>query len=464
MTKPTIFVTASLPMMIRNWVRTDLLLNMSQKFRIILLTPLGKDHNFVKSFSSVDLLIENLPFQESFLSLLGRRLFSIASMRRFSKTKKVDTLLFKEVMLRQTRFWYALLRTAIDILNRRKFMEKFGWWLWKRYWRKSRAYADLFNKFQPKAILSTHPYLETEWPLLYHAQERSIPLYAFIHSWDNPSSRGELFFKFKRLMVWSEYVKDILHEYYPNFGDHDIVITGAPQYETFFHKNWLEPRDDFFKRHGIDPERRLVLFGCGGPLFPSEVDIVKFLIKLFQSGPLKHKSHLWVRFYGSHDYRPSLGPLEDKAVTLEKAPSEFWGTFRVERDWKGKEDDLKNYLNLLYHSSVVVCSASTITLDALVMNKPVVNIAFDGSQRKDFMHSVRRIYFGFTHYQRVVRSEAVKIVLNYKELQKHLNRYIEEPSLDEEARLRLMNELCGPVDDKISQRVISLIASEVAAE
>jgi len=444
-------------MMVRNWIRTGVLERISKVYHVVLLTPFANDRSFAQKFSTEALTIEELPFKESILTSSARRLFSIAGMRRFLKTYKIDTLFFKEQMLKQSRPLYYLFRSLIDKFNRKGLLERIGKTVWRRFWSKNTFYSNLLEQYKPIAVLSTHPYLETEWPLLLHAQKNNIPLYAFIHSWDNPTSRGELPCHFSGIMVWSKFVKERIMEYHPWLKHEDVTITGAPQYDLFVNEGILEARDSFFSRHGLNPERKLITFASGGPLFRDEAKIINKILSAMKRGDLADSVQLWIRPYGGIDFRDEL-PLSEfeHDVVYQQAPAEFWGAFRVEKYWKGNDEDLQDYVNLLYHSALVVCAVSTVTMDACVLDKPVINTAFDIGAR-DFIHSTRKFNFGFSHYQPVVRSGAIRTAMTPKELINYLNEYLENPTLHRDTRRSLVAELCGPVDGKTAERLASTI-------
>ncbi len=459
-TKKTIIVTASLPMMIRNWIRTNILQELSEKYRVILLTPLGNDSNFVKTYSTTNLIIEAMPTDDTTFSLFGRRLFQHSALLKFLKKNRIDTLFFKNQMIKKSNFLSDFFYSILNLFNSSNFIENMGWKIWNNYWGKNSFYKELFEKYKPVLLFSTHPYLEIEWPVSLHAEKRNIPIFAFIHSWDNPSSRGNLFFKYKKIMVWSDYVKDKILEYFPEYNEKDVVITGAPQYDIFYKKDWLEPREIFLKKYNINPGKKIILFAGGGHMFPNEIDIVKYIIEKMKKDDLKNSLHLWIRFYGGFDFRKNLSK-DFNEISYEIAPSEFLGTFRIEKKWKEEDNDFKHLLNLIYHSSLIICSGSTITLDVCVLDKPVINIAFDGDKKYDYMNSCRKVYFGFTHYQRVTKSGAVKIAMSYKELNKYINYYLDNLTNDSISRMNLVKELCGPIDGKVKDRIINCIESEL---
>ncbi len=87
-------------------------------------------------------------------------------------------------------------------------------------------------------------------------------------------------------------------------------------------------------------------------------------------------------------------------------------SYPARRRWDPTWSDMIQLAQTLYHSDVLVNVASTISLDAAYLDKPIVCVAFDGNdRRKSYFESCRRIY-DFTCWQNVVRCGGVRIARN----------------------------------------------------
>ena len=83
---------------------------------------------------------------------------------------------------------------------------------------------------------------------------------------------------------------------------------------------------------------------------------------------------------------------------------------------------LEDLSDTLYYSDVTINTASTMSLDAIAHDKPVINIAFDMVD-KPYFKSVER-YYEFVHYQPIIDSNATSIAKNKIELYEYLESYI----------------------------------------
>ena len=111
------------------------------------------------------------------------------------------------------------------------------------------------------------------------------------------------------------------------------------------------------------------------------------------------------------------------------------------------------------YCDTAINTASTMTIDAVALDKPVVNIAFDLRPR-GYYQSCRRFY-GFVHYQPIIESGAAKLATSFEELVTLLHRYLDNPGLECEERARLREIMCYKVDGKSAERIADLLLKEL---
>src|SRR5207244_1466228 len=113
--------------------------------------------------------------------------------------------------------------------------------------------------------------------------------------------------------------------------------------------------------------------------------------------------------------------------------------------------------NTVYHCAVNVNHASTMTLDFAIMDRPVVNVAFDVMDPPRWGRPLKDHFYRFEHYLPVVELGAARISLSPSDLRDHLNAYLRNPSLDRAERRRLVEmEVSMPLDNS-SRRVVEIL-------
>jgi hypothetical protein len=106
-----------------------------------------------------------------------------------------------------------------------------------------------------------------------------------------------------------------------------------------------------------------------------------------------------------------------------------------------------------------------LAIDAAVLDRPVVSIAYDPPGDLPYERSVRR-YYDYTHMAHVVRAGAIQLAHSPEDLQRKIIRYLEEPALDREGRARIVGQQFGRVDGnsafRIAEQVISFALKDKA--
>ena len=101
-------------------------------------------------------------------------------------------------------------------------------------------------------------------------------------------------------------------------------------------------------------------------------------------------------------------------------------------------EDVQFLANLTHHADLNVNTASTMTLDFAIHDTPVVNVAFDVADPPPFGVPLWDFFYRFEHYRPVVELGAARFARSPEELAQHVNAYLEDPTLDREARRRLV--------------------------
>ena len=160
-----------------------------------------------------------------------------------------------------------------------------------------------------------------------------------------------------------------------------------------------------------------------------------------------------------------LHPKED-VRTFEQFSHGDIRNFRLERGGRERAavlgstieltmTDLVNLKDTLRHADVVVNYASTITLEAIVFDRPVVNISFPKKYE---------CAYSFRHYKPIVDARAVRLAKSFEELCESVRTYLVDSSLERSER-RSIRERFVPFGDGVSyNRVVSAIGEIVRRE
>jgi hypothetical protein len=91
-----------------------------------------------------------------------------------------------------------------------------------------------------------------------------------------------------------------------------------------------------------------------------------------------------------------------------------------------------------------------------MLDRPVVNIAFDGWEGLPYERSARR-GLDYFHMSKLLAIGGIQIAKSFSELETHINVYFRNPGLDREGQMLSVARQCGPRDGKGAVRVASTL-------
>ena len=310
----------------------------------------------------------------------------------------------------------------------------------------SPAVRMLFDQYQPSLLFATYPTAMNEFDFLKHAKERGIATVGLIHSWDVLTTEGRIVVPLDHYFVWNRVMQKELTTIH-SVPVEQISITGIPQFDKYAEPVSPSGREEFLRQQGLDPYKRTVLYATSpGGHAPEEPEVLSRLVTaLNRECP------------GKVQFLVRIHPQDDVGrYTFIGEPNVKYQVPGVRMtqlvDWRlMNQSDLGQLRDTLAYSDVVVNIASTITIDAIALDRPVVNVTFD-LQERDYFLSAKR-WFNQIHFQAVVESGASKLASSFDELVALTRRYLANPDLEREQRASLAEAMCHRVDGKSAERI-----------
>ncbi|MGH9935289.1 MAG: hypothetical protein ACREAM_03530 [Blastocatellia bacterium] len=324
-------------------------------------------------------------------------------------------------------------------------------------------YRRVLRQINPQALFCSHQRPPVILPLVLAARSLGIPTATFIFSWDNLTSKGRIAAPFDHYLVWSEHMRGELLRFYPDVSTERVHVVGTPQFDPYADQSLLWPREEFFARIGADPSRPLLCYSGGDAgTAPEDHLHIRTLMELIREGRVKNNPRVILR--------PT--PVDDGS-RYEPVQRDFPEMIYARPDWVHttpgewsrvipSPDDARFLANLTHHADVNVNLASTMTLDFAIHDRPVVNIAFDIADPPPFGKPLWDFYYRFEHYQPVVKIGAARFARSRDELAEHINAYLDDPSLDREARRQLVSLEVGVPIGQSSQRIIEVLKKTIS--
>ncbi len=319
---------------------------------------------------------------------------------------------------------------------------------------KDNTYSQYFDKYNPDLVFLAHLFDEPEVNLLREAKRRKVKTIGYINSWDKVTSRCILRLLPDKAIVFNDIVKEEMINH-NEMHENDIFVSGLPQYDYFYsdESNFLN-REDFFKKIGISADKQLIVYASMGRAFStSDWDMIDFLQKLVESDRLNKKCDLLVRFQ-PNDFVDEI-EIKKRAYLKYDQPGIRFGSKRGV-DWDMNHADLSHLYATLKHMSILVCYASSISVDAAVFDKPIININYEIKENNIMLKSPTQ-HYNSEHYRNALKTGAIDLVNSENELIESINSYLNNPLIKTKERQKLVAEQCTYTDGQSGRRIADYI-------
>jgi CDP-glycerol glycerophosphotransferase (TagB/SpsB family) len=444
----TVFISILAGVEAKNILRTNILATLlkEEDLRLVLFVKSEKRVAFYeKDFKSPHLIYEVLAkYQTSW----GDRF--VETLKHYLVRTKT-LFLYKTLALKDSHNYFVFLGSTL-------LSWVLGWSLPRRIVRafdyhfiKDPTFASYFETYNPEVVFLANLFDGMEISLLREAKRRNIKTIGFINSWDKVTAKGFVRMLPDTLIVPNEIVKGEAMRLV-DMPEKKIVVSGVPQYDAYITKDGLIPRENFFKKINIDPQKKLVVYAPMGSAFSnSDWDVIDMLHEVIEkevSG-----ADLLVRFQ-PNDF------FDQKEITSRPwlhydLPGTRFGTERGV-DWDMSFDELLHLKNTLHHAALIISYASSFSIDASMFGKPVINLNFELRKNEPAIKTPT-LRYGTYHYQKALSSGGIRLVGSREELIVWIKKYLENPKEDEAGRKRLVHEQCWKTDGGAGERIARTI-------
>jgi len=319
-----------------------------------------------------------------------------------------------------------------------------------------RIYGEYFDAYKPDAVFSTSIISTLDMLFMKEARRRKIPTLSIPKGWDNVA---KLFYRFipDVLLVQNEHMTEAAVAF-QDVPRGRIRVVGFPQFDWYVRPELRSTREAYCARMGLDPSRRIILFGSEGKWAPSDYTAAEHIAQLIHTdGALLTPCTLLIRPHFSDALNPRF-TQHDFGPHVVVDTSMMRSDFFFDR-WDPRNEETELFVNTLHHMDMLVTTTSTLTLDAVCFDKPILNIAYQILYKNG--KDVSELFYEKDHYQWVLQTGAVDLIRSDKELRARLNDALSSPTRHAESRQRLRDEVCYRVDGQSSQRVVDEVLALV---
>jgi CDP-glycerol glycerophosphotransferase (TagB/SpsB family) len=323
------------------------------------------------------------------------------------------------------------------------------------------AVKRLLQRVRPDLLVLPNPFGVEETVYLLHARELGIPVACEMLSWDNITTKGSPLLMPDYFISWGPIMTEEMVEVY-RFPKERIYECGVPHFDIYHRGDQFIPRDALLRELHLPSERPYLFYGMVAERYcPNEIEILTWLAHQVNRDAFAAPCSLVIRphpltisgIYASASedlarLRGLVGPrvaLATPTVLSEKLA------------WDLPKSDMSHLASLLAGSAMCLNASSTLCLDACTLDRPVIDIAFDGRTDLPYERSARQC-LDYIHMAKLLSLGGVRIARSFAELQAHIDAYLRDPNLEQAGRLLSATQECGPRDGRAAERVaISLL-------
>ncbi len=349
---------------------------------------------------------------------------------------------------------FSLMRAFVSVMRHSKFLRKTVIWVQNRF--TTDIYADLFQKYQPDLVVAATPGWRLDRYLLREAAARGVTTASVIVGWDNSSSYSLPGAPVDWATCWSEIQKQEMVQG-SDWQPERVNISGIPSYDGYLRGTWLLPKDEYFTLHGLDPNRKLISYASSFITFSPDTQNVEALARLVSKDLLAEPSQLLIRLHPTHYLDQPHYARERKKIQAMAA--ELPDVHVVEPVSLGggmghySGEDMPEKSSMMAYSDVMVTVYSTMVVEASMHGTPVVSLVIDLPEGWPGKYTLPLSKIsGWPTHLRFRESGAGREACNEDDLLNALNRYLTDPTADNQARQAFLERECTYLDGSSGKR------------
>lgn len=271
--------------------------------------------------------------------------------------------------------------------------------------------------------------------LFREAKRINLTTVLMILSWDHLSSKIIVPSFYNHILCWNDVSKYELISTYKSYNDKTVHVVGAPHFDCYDNEPGIA-KEEFCKIHGIQKDSKIILYSTMPQIrHNGQHHVINHILKNITSKNYGYdRVHLIIKVH----------PFDDNSVYDMFSDYDFITIIKSTRgvdveqtDWVPVINETELNRDLLYFCDLNINIFSTMTLEGIFLNKPIINIAYDYPGQCNPIPC--RMYYEFDHFKPIANSGATKICYCEDDLDLNIRRYLKNPDLDSDSRIRVSN-------------------------
>lgn len=376
MTKANIAITLEFGFHeIKKYIHSGFAETLSRDFNIIWLALDKGNADFHEQFSKTGfplIYLQESDFQteesklEKYNQIIRRNWMANQQVGAFHNSKKVRAISLKSKIIGISFFKFLFEKWTLRQIE-------------KKYVHRSLAARLKENKIDHVLLSSNSVFSKFVYAT---SKNQGIPAYLLVNSWKDIFTDSFIpFLHLDTIFVWSARMKqDYLH-FAPYLKKVPFVESGNPTFDVLQDLQPRQERSFYAEKYGLHASSKWLLYSMM-PVGLTQDEMETIRLSASEIGKTFHSEEIQiiVRKNPTHSKEAFL----DLDLPENICVAEHFCTFDPSKDMivQSKEGE-QEWLDLLYHSALNLSVPSTVTLEFLALNKPVINIAYNSENKLD---------------------------------------------------------------------------------
>lgn len=272
---------------------------------------------------------------------------------------------------------------------------------------------QVFKENGIQHVLSTGYSSSLSKAVFVTAKRCGIKTWYLVNSWKDLYVNNFVPFDFLNgIFVWSKDMEANYKKHMSYLRNTDFIVSGNPTFDALLQHECIKSKSDYAFKYGLSKSAKWVIYTLMPPgINNDEIETIILVAKVLRKKYSTDQVMILLRLNPNHDkdeFKDIV--LPDNVVFME-----HYCIYDKQKDFviQSKEGEYE-WLDMLHYSDINFSVPSTVTLEFLTLNKPILNIGF-GPDGRLFEPLLQHFEAGF--YKKLfTENPLVKKVLNVEDL------------------------------------------------
>ncbi|WP_397362227.1 UDP-glycosyltransferase [Olleya sp. R77988] len=315
------------------------------------------------------------------------------------------------------------------------------------------------EQHKPDLIFCTTQRATQSISALLAAKDLGIPTVAFVYSWDNVPKAMQVV-ETDYYCVWSDHMKREVLQYYPFVKDHQVFVTGTPQFEPHYNDSLKQNRADFFKQYNLDVNKKYICYsGDDETTSPLDQYYLEDLANAVRSLNAKGENLGVIYRKCPVDFTPRYDAVIEANKDIIEVLDPIWKP--IGDQWNQvlpAKEDFKMLYNVCEHSAFVTNVCSSTVFDFVAHDKACIYYNYEQPQLKKGIRDIGQNY-KYVHFRSMPSDNAAVFCTDKKDLEGLVKQILDGQLSNVEDGKKWYEIIVGKTPTKASETIWDAINS-----